>query len=115
RLCQCPELGVPVEHFMRHNRDALLQGDAVLAGQPQRARRVIHDTRGAIAAMAAQAVAPGDRDLRRLLQAFGWLGADMTYTGSPRAGFADAPGAGEQAGKLNPSLPLEEIAQASAW
>jgi monoamine oxidase len=114
-LSYCRELGVPLEIFMSDNRDALLQDDAVLGGQPQRARRVIHDTRGAIAAMAAQAIAPRDRDLRRLVQSFGSLGADMTYTGSPRAGFADAPGAGEQAGQLDLPLSLEQIAQAAAW
>ena len=114
-LAYCREFGVPLEIIVNDNRDALLQDDAAFGGEPQRARRVISDSRGGIAALAAQGVAPDDEDLRKLLRAFGALGADLAYAGSSRAGFAEAPGAGDQAGRLQPPLPLGEIAKAASW
>jgi monoamine oxidase len=124
-LAYCREFRVPLEILINDNRGALLQDDAALGGQPQLARRVINDTRGFIAELAAKALARGEfdqslteddlRNLRALLRAFGALDADLRYAGSPRAGYAEPPGNSEQAGRLQPPLPLQEIAKAASW
>lgn len=123
-LSYCRELGVPLEIIMNDNRGALLQDDAVFGGQPQLARRVINDTRGFIAELAAKALTRGALDqplseedvhLRALLKAFGRLLPDMRYAGSPRAGYAEPPGDAEHAGRIHPPLPLAEIMKAASW
>lgn len=112
-LSYCRELGVPLEVLVNDNRGALLQDDGSFGGAPVIARRLLSDARGGIAALAARSVAATEYDVRRLLRAFGALREDMTYASSPRAGFAEAPAAGEQAGRLHPPLPLEDIAKAA--
>ena len=121
-LSYCRELRVPLEVLVNDNRAALLQDDAAFGGAPQVARRVLADTRGGIAALAAGALTPGarqsrsDRDLRALLQEFGALGDDLGYAGSVRAGYAELPGQTPgQPGRRYPVLPLAEIARAASW
>jgi monoamine oxidase len=76
-LAYCRELRVPLEVLVNGNRAALLQDDTAFGGEPQIARRVIADTRGWIAALAAGGLTPGarqsvtDRNLRTLLRSFG--------------------------------------------
>src|SRR6266851_3029805 len=121
-LSYCRELRVPLEVLVNDNRAALLQDDAAFGGEPQVARRVLADTRGGIAALAAGGLTPGarqsrpDRELRTLLQSFGALGDDLRYAGSVRAGFAEPPGlTPAQPGRRHPALPLAEIARAGSW
>ena len=124
-LGYCRELGVPLEILINDNRGALLQDDAALGGEPQLARRVINDTRGLVAELAARALARGEldqslteddlRDLRALLRAFGALDADLRYTGSSRAGYAEAPGNAAEPGRLRSPLPLLELARAATF
>ena len=121
-LTYCRELRVPLEVLVNDNRAALLHDDAAFDGQPQIARRVLADTRGGVAALAAGGLAPGarqsgpDRDMRALLQAFGALGGDLRYTGSVRAGYVEPPGpTPAQPGRRYPVLPLAEIARAASW
>jgi monoamine oxidase len=114
-LAYCREFRVPLEIIVNDNRAALLQDDAAFGGQPQPARRIINDARGGIAALAAQALGPDDLDLRRLVRAFGALGADLAYAGSSRAAYVEPPGAGDQTGRVTEPLPLAEIAKAASW
>src|SRR5262245_16474399 len=113
-MAYCRELGVPLEVLINDNRAGLVQHDGAFDGEPQPIRRLMADMHGGIAALAAKA-APADEALGRMLRIFGALRRDMTYGGSPRAGYAvgDFPGAGEQAGTLLPPLPLGDVAGAA--
>jgi monoamine oxidase len=110
-LGYCRELGVPLEVFVNDNRAALVQFDSQFDGKPQTARRLQADLRGAIAALAAKSV-PDNESIQTVLRIFGDLRRDMSYAGSPRAGYApdDAPGAADRRGRLQPPLALDEIA-----
>lgn len=111
-LGYCRELSVPLELFVNDNRAALVQFDSQFGGKPQTARRLQADLRGAIAALAAKSV-PDDENVRTVLRIFGDLRRDLTYAGSARAGYAaedDVPGAADRRGRLQPPLPLDEIA-----
>jgi monoamine oxidase len=124
-LAYCRELGVPLEILVNDNRGALLQDDAAFDGEPQPARRVINDTRGFIAALAARALVQGEGDasldeperagLRAWLRAFGALDAELRYAGSPRAGYDEPPGDGDHPGRPRKPLPLAEIVKAVSW
>lgn len=114
-LAYCRALQVPLEPLVNENRAALMQDDAAFDGQPQTLRRVQSDLRGFVAELAAKAAdangltqALTGTDLERvraMLRGFGALDRDMAYKGSARAGYATAPGAGEQAGA--PLAPLD--------
>jgi monoamine oxidase len=111
-LGYCRELGVPLELFVNDNRAALVQFDSQFGGKPQTARRLNADLRGAIAALAAKSV-PNDEAVQTVLRIFGDLRRDLTYAGSARAGYGaedDVPGAANRRGRLQPPLPLDEIA-----
>ncbi len=110
-LGYCRELGVPLELFVNDNRAALVQFDDQFDGKPQTARRLQADLRGAIAALAAKSV-PSDERARTVLRIFGDLRGDMSYAGSTRAGFTadDLPGGGNQRGRRQSPLLLDEIA-----
>ena len=98
--------------FVNDNRAALVQFDCQFGGKPQTARRLNADLRGAIAALAAKS-APNDEAVQTVLRIFGDLRRDLTYAGSARAGYAaedDVPGAANRSGRLQPPLPLDEIA-----
>src|SRR5262249_8870738 len=105
-----------LEVLVNDNRAAFIQFDSQFDGKPQRIRRVQADMRGAIAALAAKSAAD-EPTLQTLLRIFGDLRSDLGYAGSSRAGFAgedDMPGAGTQRGRLQPPLPLAEIAGPTA-
>ena len=90
----------------------LSSSTAQFGGKPQTARRLHADLRGAIAALAAKS-APNDETVQTVLRIFGDLRRDLTYAGSARAGYAtedDVPGAANRSGRLQPPLPLDEIA-----
>jgi len=114
-LGYCRELGVALELFVNDNRAALVQFDSQFSGKPQTARRLHADMRGAIAALAARSV-PDDVAVRSLLRVFGNLKPDMSYAGSSRAGYADddTPAAGNQRGRLQQPLTMDEIAGAAS-
>lgn len=81
--------------------------------------------RGFIAELAARSVAPGALDqalsqedlvrLRDFLRTFGPLDGELHYRGSPRAGYAESPGAARAAGRIRPPLALAEILRGSGW
>ena len=124
-LSYCRELGVPLEVMSNDNRGALLHSDAAFAGRPQRNRQVVNDIRGYVAELAAkaldhdaltEAVTTEDKDrVRAMLRSFGALDRDLTYHGSPRAGYAVPPGGGTQAGRVSQPLDLRAILDSGFW
>ncbi len=124
-LSYCRELGVPLEVMCNDNRGALMQDDAVFGGTPQLNRCVVNDARGYIAELASksvdqaalsEAVTTEDKEqLRGFLRAFGALDRDLVYRGSPRAGWAEAPGGGMEQGTANAPFDLRAILQSSFW
>jgi monoamine oxidase len=112
-LSYCRELDVPLEIMVNENRAALLQDDEAFGGEPQRARRVISDARGWIAALAARGTR--EPDVHNLLRSFGALDDDLRYMGSSRAGHAEPPGiTPREPGRVFPPLPFQEIAKATS-
>jgi monoamine oxidase len=124
-LSYCHELGVALEVMCNDNRGALLHDEAAFDGRPQRNRQVVNDIRGHVAELAAKAVDTdalaqpvSDEDkesIRGFLRAFGALDRDLTYKGSGRAGWSDAPGDGTHEGKRSEPLQLREILASSFW
>jgi monoamine oxidase len=112
-LSYCRELDVPLEIMVNENRAALLQDDEAFGGKPQRVRRVISDTRGWIAALAARGTR--EHEVHALLRSFGALDEDLRYAGSSRAGHAEPPGiTPREPGRVHSPLPFEEIAKATS-
>jgi monoamine oxidase len=124
-LSYCRALGVKLEVMCNENRGALMQDDAVFGGTPQVNRRVVNDSRGYVAELAAKAVDQAalstpvtteDKErLRDFLRAFGALDRDLTYRGSSRSGWAEPPGAGEERGTANTPLDLRAILSSDFW
>jgi monoamine oxidase len=123
-LSYCRTLGVPLEVMCNDNRAALMQDDHAFGGALQLNRRVVNDTRGYVAELAAKAV---DRDLltqpvstedkdrlRSFLRGFGVLDKDLVYRGSARAGWAEPPDA-TQPGKAYPPLDIQQILASDFW
>ncbi|WP_267898070.1 FAD-dependent oxidoreductase [Spongiactinospora gelatinilytica] len=118
-LGYCRDLGVPLQVMVNDNRHAFLHDADALGGRPERARRMINDTRGAVAELAARAVGPGlDRRLseedlalvRDFVRAYGELDENYRYRGSSRAGYAEPPG-GPTPGRILEPLDLVDIAK----
>jgi monoamine oxidase len=124
-LSYCRELGVALEVMCNDNRGALLHDDAAFGGRPQRNRQVVNDIRGYIAELAAKSVdktalarpvSTEDQErIRDFLRAFGALDRDLAYKGSGRAGYAEQPGSGTQAGRGSEPLELREILASGFW
>jgi monoamine oxidase len=123
-LSYCRTLGVSLEVLCNDNRGALMQDDHAFDGAPQLNRRVMNDTRGYVAELAAKAVdkdllaqpvSAEDKDrLRAFLRNFGALDKDFAYHGSSRAGWADPPDA-TQPGTPNQPLDLRQILASDFW
>ncbi|HEV2674280.1 MAG TPA: flavin monoamine oxidase family protein [Aliidongia sp.] len=124
-LGYCRELGVPLEVIVNDNRNAWFQDDRAFDGKPQRARAVINDSRGYVAELAAKALdkalldqpltAEDGEGIRKFLRSFGWLDKDMAFKRTPRSGWAEEPGGGVQAGRLNAPLDLHQLLAAGFW
>jgi monoamine oxidase len=124
-LGYCREFGVPLEVIVNDNRNALLQHERAFDGKPVRQRQVRGDIAGHFAELLAKALDKGaldetigDLDKEKLLafvRGFGALGKDLTYRGSPRAGYDVPPGAGLEFGKLNSPLALKTLTQSPFW
>lgn len=110
-LGYCREFGVALEPFVNDNRAGLIHNDKAFGGEPQSRRQVQADMRGAIAALAARSLPPGNPAMRGMIRWFGDLDGTMRYVGSGRAGFERAPGGGDQSGIIRKPLPIEEIAR----
>lgn len=118
-LGYCRDLGVPLQVIVNDNRNAYFHDTEAFGGQPQRARRVINDTRGAVAELAARALRHdldrriSEEDLARVrdfVQTLGGLDEDYRYRGSSSAGYAEPPG-GPTPGRVLEPLDLVEIAK----
>jgi monoamine oxidase len=119
------DFGVRLEVLSNENRNGLLQAKGAFGGQPQKNRRVNADSRGFVAELAAKAIdqaslgrplTPEDKEkLRSFVKDFGALDKDLVYRGSPRAGFAQPPGAGKEAGKPLEPLDVRQLLNAGFW
>lgn len=123
-LDYCKELGVPVEAFVNANDAAYAYhaGDGPLGGRRVRMREARADLRGYTSELLAKAVrrdaldqplTAEDRDrLLDYLRREGDLGAELSYHGSDRRGYAVAPGAGPQPGRVDPPYDLGALLRA---
>jgi len=124
-LGYCRELGVELEVEVNSSRSSFLQNDRVAGGKAFVQRQVINDTRGHVAELLAkctaqgaldQTLAPGDRErILDFLRLYGPLDSAGAYTGSGRAGYAEVPGAGDQAGVLSQPVDLHTLLDAKFW
>lgn len=124
-LGYCKEFGVALEVFVNSNSAAYYYHEArqgatgTLVGRKVRQREGQADLRGYIAELLGKAVArdaldiplSGDDRSRLLdfLQQFGDLAPDRTYRGSERRGFRVEPGAGPEAGTIDPAFSLSAL------
>jgi monoamine oxidase len=119
------DFGVRLEVLSNENRNALLHTGKAFGGRPQTNRRVNADARGFVAELAAKAidqarlgrpVTSEDKEkLRAFLKDFGALEDDLVYRGSPRAGYTELPGGGNDAGKKNEPLDINQLLTAGFW
>jgi monoamine oxidase len=124
-LGYCKEFGVPLQVIVNDNRNAFLHDAGSFGGKPVRMRQVRNDILGHLAELLAKALDQGALDqavsrddqerLLEFLRRFGALQKDMRYRGSPRAGWAEPPGAGTEYGKLNEPLPLNTLTSVEFW
>ena len=121
-LGYCRKFGVALEVLVNDNRNAFYQSAAAFDGQPIRLRRLVTDSRGALAELLAKAIdqhalddAVTAEDRERLLATiknFGALDGELRYRGSSRGGLSEMAGAGEHPGKPYPPIPLNELLKA---
>jgi monoamine oxidase len=111
-LSYCRELQIPLEVICNDDRAALMQDDQAFGGRPQLNRRIVEDSKGYVAELAAKAAADDSR-LASFLRAYGALDKRLTYNGSPRAGWAVPPAT--EPGTPNPALPFDEILSSNFW
>jgi monoamine oxidase len=111
-LSYCRELHIPLEVICNDDRAAFMQDDQAFGGRPQLNRRIVEDTKGYVAELAAKAAA-GDARLATFLRTYGALDERLTYNGSLRAGWAVPPTT--EPGTPNPKLPFDEILSSTFW
>jgi monoamine oxidase len=121
----CREFGVPLEVEVNSSRSALMQSDRLNAGKPVQERAVVTDTRGHVSELLAKAIHRGSLDqglsaedkerMLAFLRIYGDLSPDDFYKGSSRAGYALAPGAGDQGGTLRDPLDMRALLDAALW
>lgn len=124
-LSYCKEFGVPLQVIVNENRACYFHDDAAFEGQPIRNRRAVHDVRGYIAELLAKAVSQNalekevsadDRErILEMVKSFGSLNADLLYTGSSRAGYTEAPGAGLKSGEIDNPINFSELLKSDFW
>ena len=125
-LGYCKAFGIDLEVFTNDNRAALLHNRERFGGEPVAARRVLTDMRGYVAELLAKAVDRGALDaeltaddkerLRDMLEKFGGLNDDRSYTGTNRAGYRGAQiHAGMAAGEVEKPLDFDELLGADFW
>jgi monoamine oxidase len=124
-LHYCKELGVPIEVYNNINESTYFysEGKGPLSGKKIRAREIHNDVRGYTSELLAKAIdqnkldlAMSKEDLEKVieyLRAEGGLDIDKLYKASARRGYAEAPGAGLKAGKINDAHSFTDIIQSS--
>jgi monoamine oxidase len=118
-LSYCRKLGVALEVEINSSRSAGVWDENSNGGRPIQLRQGVNDARGHIAELLAKAVKQGalDRELsaddrERLLpflKTWGDLAPDMSFQGSERSGFAQAPGEAARQARARAPLPLREL------
>jgi monoamine oxidase len=121
-LHYCQELGVKLEIYVMETMANLFQSDKAFGGKAQIRRRIANDVQGYISEMLAKAVNQkslndelngDDRNkLLSLLQNFGDLQSNYTYTGSTRDGCEITVYEPCEAG---PKLPLNQLLDSNFW
>jgi monoamine oxidase len=121
----CRELGVPLEVEVNTSRASLLVNAAAFGGRPIEQRRALNDTRGHVSELLAKAVRTHALDeeiteadherMLAFLKTYGDLDGDYAYKGSPRAGVAQAAGAGAIAEQIRPPLSMPALLDAKFW
>ena len=121
-LHYCEELGVKLEVYIMQTMANVFQTDKAFGGKATVRRRIYNDIQGYISEMLAKAVNQkslnenlNDEDrnnLISLLQNFGDLSKDNTYTGSTRDGCHITVYEPCEAG---PKLPLNELLKSEFW
>jgi monoamine oxidase len=121
-LHYCQDLGVKLEVYIMETMANLFQTDKAFGGKSQIRRRIANDVQGYISEMLAKAVNKkalneelnGDdrQKLLSLLQNFGDLQSNYTYTGSTRDGCEITVYEPCEAG---PTLPLRDLLSSNFW
>ncbi len=124
-LSYCKEFGVPLQVIVNENRACYFHDDSAFNGKPMLNRRVVNDSRGYIAELLAKAIgqnaleqqvsAEDKERILVMLRSFGYLNADLRYTGSSRAGYAEPPGAGLKSGETYPPIHFSELLKSDFW
>jgi monoamine oxidase len=124
-LGYCRELGVALEPLVNASRSARLQSDSAFGGQPIQIRQALYDMRGHLSELMSKALNRGALDgdvtaedkekLLAYLRAYGGLDPDSVYKGSTRAGFAAAPGAGDEVARSRDPIDLRSLANSPIW
>lgn len=117
----CKELGVPLEVYNNVNEGSyyFAEGKGPLSNKKVRAREIHNDVRGYMHELLAKTVSQHQADtgltaedgakVLEYLRAEGGLDIDKLYKASARRGYVEAPGAGNQAGKLTNPHRLADI------
>ncbi|MGZ6039762.1 MAG: flavin monoamine oxidase family protein [Phenylobacterium sp.] len=118
-LGYCRKLGVALEVEINSSRSAAFWDAGSNGGRPIQMRQGVNDARGHIAELLAKAVNKGALDqelsaddrarLIPFLKGYGDLAADLTFKGSERSGYDQAPGAAAQQALARPPLPFHEL------
>src|SRR6185369_7100152 len=121
-LHYCQDFGVKLEVYIMETMANLFQTSKAFGGKPQIRRRIANDVQGYISEMLAKAVNQkalnealngNDREkLLSLLQNFGDLQKNYTYTGSTRDGCEITVYEPCEAG---PTLPLRDLLNSNFW
>ena len=121
-LHYCQDLGVKLEVYVMETMANLFQSDKAFGGKAQIRRQIYYDIQGYISEMLAKAVNQkslndelnGDdrTKLLSLLQSFGDLQPNYTYTGSTRDGCEITVYEPCEAG---PKLPLNQLLDSNFW
>lgn len=124
-LGYCERLSVPLEVEVNMSRSAFLQNDDANGGQPAVLRQVENDTRGHVSELLTKTIQRGalDQDLSTedrermlaFLRSYGPLDSAGGYGGSDRAGYAQMPGAGDQAGVLSQPIDMHTLLDEKFW
>ncbi|MCW9015729.1 MAG: FAD-dependent oxidoreductase, partial [Kangiellaceae bacterium] len=125
-LGYCRDFGVALEPFINSNSSSLFHSSQAFAGRPQVARRVMHDVRGYIGDLLAQAIQSGSlasqlsgvdtNSLLNLVQVFADLDQNYSYQGSERSGFLGQEDTGSRARftQLEP-IELGQLLSSNFW
>jgi monoamine oxidase len=118
-LDYCRKLGVALEVEVNSSRNAAFWDAGSNGGRPIQLRQGVNDARGHVAELLAKAVNKGALDqelsaddrarLLPFLKGFGDLGADLTFKGSERSGWRQAPMTADQQAIARAPVPLQEL------